>query len=79
MKTITKENTKYIKNFYGITVEEIEKEVNDWCAEENAIIDQIQTTYLPAPDKNPHRTFILFTILYHYCSPLFTSKHFDND
>ena len=40
MKTITKENTKYIKNFYGITVEEIEKEVNDWCAEENAIIDQ---------------------------------------
>lgn len=71
---------KKIKNFYGIDVDKLEEEINDFLIEGIYILDALNVTYLPDPEKNPNRTYILFTITYHSLEhSFFHSKHFDDD
>jgi hypothetical protein len=56
---------KRLKNFYGTNVEDLETEINEFINTNSYILDRAIVTYLPDPEKNPNRTFLLFTIIFH--------------
>ena len=77
----------FVENFYGINVQNLEKEINlalRSYAEKGFEFKDLKITYLPDPEKNPHRTYILMTLImsFKYNNPngaAFWSEHFDYD
>lgn len=77
---MSKEKGKNIKNFYGNDVDILEIEINDFLVDGKYILDALNVTYLPDPERNPNRTYLLFTITFHSAdNRFFNSKHFDDD
>ena len=83
---------RYVQLFYGINAENLQEEINQFVNDNFIKINKVSCTYLPDPEKNPHRTFILFTVLYSKLLPkevhrkwqeknkeFFDSEIFDND
>ena len=66
-----------VKIFYDNDISELEDSINEFINKEGAKIISSKLIYLEDNDKNPHKCFLTYLIV--YTSHFFKSKHFEND
>lgn len=55
---------RFIKLFYGNEADQLEIELNNFIKDNFIKVISVNCNYLPDPDNNPHRTYLLYTLLY---------------